>query len=51
MSETSKKNAPQASKQTPKPQPSEAEPVPSMSADQAAEKMRKLGVNIDGFMG
>jgi hypothetical protein len=37
---------PQASQQTPKPQPLAAKPAALMSADQAADKMRKLGVNL-----
>ena len=47
MSKTDDKNSvPQASLQTPKGQAPAAQPVASMSPDQAAEKMRKLGVEL-----
>ena len=51
MSKTDDKDsAPQASQQTPKPQQPVAQPAASMSADQAADKMRKLGVNLTTYI-
>jgi hypothetical protein len=46
MSEIEKKTAPQESQPTSMPQPAVAGPVASLSADQAADKMRRLGVNL-----
>jgi len=47
MSEKDDKGtAPQAPQQTPKPEPSVAQPKATMSADEAADKMRKLGASL-----